>query len=105
MEIWRGESSEDMYIWLAGGMMIGGGSRGKDMAQWDGWGLEKPKQAYGAADLKTFDNYWFKVGRCSDELKSIIPPKACFARGTRSFGRFPTLFRDQIRKVPDHYIR
>ena len=27
--------------------------------------------------------YRYYYGRCSDELKSIIPPKACFARSTR----------------------
>ena len=27
--------------------------------------------------------YRYYHGRCSDELKSVIPPKACFARSTR----------------------
>ena len=33
--------------------------------------------------------YRYYHGRCSDELKSLIPPKECFARSTR----FATLFR------------
>ena len=44
--------------------------------------------------------YRYYHGRCSDELKSVIPHKACFA-----LCRFPTFFRGQIGKVPDHFTR
>ena len=47
--------------------------------------------------------YRYYHGRYSDELKSKIPPKACFARSTRFADS--QHFRGQIRKVPDHFIR
>ena len=30
--------------------MIGGGSRGKDRGQWDGWGLEEPSKRPDSPD-------------------------------------------------------
>ena len=42
--------------------------------------------------------------RCSDELKQVIPPKACFARNTR-FADSQHCFAVKLGKVPDHFIR
>ena len=39
----RGESPEDMYR-VSRVNDDGGGSRGKDRGQWDGWGLEEPSK-------------------------------------------------------------
>ena len=34
-------------------MMIGGGSRGKDRGQWDGWGLEEASKRPVSAEMTT----------------------------------------------------
>ena len=52
----------------------------------DGWIIKRNKlhdanKHYIKYKLSLYYRYY--NGRCSDELRSVIPPKACFARSTR----------------------
>ena len=68
-------------------MMIGGGSRGKDRDQWDGWGLEEPSKRPASPRSMSFDEV-FSTNLSFGQLFSVNLPAPIVFRNSQHIYSF-----------------